>query len=283
VVATVQVADALGFSGRAAYGSVWLTDPNAGQVLRVDPRTRRVTARIPAGGEVTMGTAARSVWAAPYASTGGPLLRIDARTGKVVKRIRMRTPAGGTFGGGFVIAAPSRVWVIGNDAIAIDPVSNRVVSQIRLGGDFKVVDAFVSNGELWLTRGDKSVTRFDAVTGRRLGRVSWPAKGFMFPYADKLVSVGSGGASLVDPKTGRGLWTTRIPAKEEHDATIVGGRLLVAGTGSDGRERMWELDPRTGRVAGSTTIRGFTVLRTITVGRDVWVTTAGGKVFVVSP
>jgi len=283
VVANVQVADALGFSGRAAYGSVWLSESSAGQILRVDPRTRRVTARIPAGGEVTMDTAARSVWAAPYASTGGPLLRIDARTGKVVKRIPMRTPAGATFGGGFVIAAPSRVWVIGNDAIAVDPVSNRAVSEIRLGGDYKVVDAFVGNGELWLTRGDKSITRFDAVTGRRLGRVPWQAKGFMFPYADKLVSVGSGGASLVDPKTGRALWTTRIPAQHATDATIVGGRLLIEGTAADGRERMWELDPRTGRMAGSTPIPGFTVLRTIAVGRDVWATTAGGKVFVVSP
>jgi outer membrane protein assembly factor BamB len=173
--------------------------------------------------------------------------------------------------------------VIGNEAIAIDPVSNRVVSQIRLGGDFKVVDAFVSNGELWLTRADDSVTRFDAVTGRRLGRATWRAKGFMFPYADKLVSVGSGRASLVDPQTGRALWTTRIPAQEEHDATIAGGRLLLQGTGAGGREQMWELDPRTGRMVGGTAIPGFSVLRTLPVGRDVWTITAGGKVVIVSP
>jgi outer membrane protein assembly factor BamB len=283
VLANVQVGNALGFSGRFAYGAVWLTDSDTGQILRVDPRTRRVTARIPAGGEVTMDAAAGSIWAARRLGQGGPLLRIDARTGKIVERIPMRTPGGGAFQGGYVLAGPSRVWVIGNEAIAIDPVSNRVVSQIRLGGDFKVVDAFVSNGELWLTRGDRSITRFDAVSGRRIGRATWPAKGFMFPYADKLVSVGSGRAALVDPKTGRALWTTRIPAQEEHDATIAGGRLLVQGTAADGREQIWALDPRTGRLVGRTAIPGFSVLRTLTVGRDVWATTAGGKVVIVRP
>jgi hypothetical protein len=285
VAANVQVAGGLGASARASYGSVWLTESGQGQVLRVDPRTRRVTARIPAGGEATMDVAAGSVWAAPFALTESAplLLRIDPRSARVVKRIPLRTPSGGAFGGGFVIAAPSRIWVIGNDAIAVDPVSDRVVAQIRLGGDFKVVDAFVSNGELWLTRGDHSITRFDAVSGRRLGRASWPAKGFMFPYADELVSVGSGRASLVDPKTGRALWTTKIPAQEEHDATVAGGRLLVAGTDRSGREQLWALDPRTGRMVGRTAIPGFSVLRTITVGRDVWVTTAGGKVVIVRP
>ena len=277
VLANVQVADALGFSGRFAYGSVWLTESGQGQILRVDPRTRRVTARIPTGGEVTMDAAAGSVWAARRPGADGPLLRIDARTGRIVKRIPVRTP-------GFVLAAPSRVWVIGNEAIAVDPVSNRVVAQIRLGGDFKVVDAIVNNGELWLTRGDGSVTRFDAVTGRRLGRATWPAKGFMFPYADKLVSIDSGSAALLDPRTGRPLWTTRLPGAQQcNDATVAGGRLLVEGTTTAGREQMWELDPRTGRLLGTTTVPGFTILRTLTVGRDVWTITAGGKVVIVRP
>jgi outer membrane protein assembly factor BamB len=277
VLANVQVTDALGASGVPAYGSVWLTDSDSGQILRVDPRTRRVTARVAAGGEATLAAAAGSVWATSFARTRtAPLLRIDARSGKV-ERVPLPTP-------GFVLAAPSRIWVIGNEAVAIDPVSNRVAARIRLGGDFKVVDAFVNDGELWLTRGDHSVTRFDAVSGRRLGRATWPATGFMFPYADKLVSIGSGGAKLVDPQTGRALWTTPLPRVAEcHDATVAGGRLLVAGTTTSGREQIWELDPRTGRMVGRTAIPGFSVLRTITVGRDVWVTTAGGKVVVVRP
>jgi outer membrane protein assembly factor BamB len=277
VVADVQVAGALGGSARFAYGSVWLTESDQGQILRVDPRTRRVTARIPTGSEVTMDAVAGSVWAARRPGSGGPLLRIDARTGKILKRIPLRTP-------GFVLAAPSRVWVIGNGAIGIDPATNRVVAQIRLGGDFTVVDAGVRAGELWLTRGDRSITRFDAESGRRLGRTLWPAKGFMVPYADKLISIDSGSAALLDPRTGRPLWTTRLPGVQQcNDATIAGGRLLVEGTTTAGREQMWELDPRTGRMVGTTTVPGFTILRTLTVGRDVWVTTAGGKVVVVSP
>jgi outer membrane protein assembly factor BamB len=283
VVANVQVAGALGASARAAYGSVWLVEPGQTQVLRVDPRTRRVTARVPTGTEATLDVADGSVWAAGAPNTPAPLLRVDGRTGRVVERIPLRTPGGGLFQGGFVIAAPSRVWVIGNDAIGIDPATNRVVSEIRLGGDFKVVGAFVNNGELWLTRADRSVTRFDAVSGRRLGRTSWPAKGFLFPYADKLVSVGSGAVALLDPRTGRALWTTPIRAQQLTDAAIASGRLLVEGTTTSGREQMWELDPRTGGVIGTTPVPGFTILRVIPVGRDAWTVTAGGKVAVVSP
>jgi hypothetical protein len=78
----------------------------------------------------------------------------------VIKRIPPRTPAGGPFQGGFVISAPSRVWAIGNGAIGIDPATNRVVSEIRLGG---------------------SITRFDATSGRRIGPTSSPAKASCSP------------------------------------------------------------------------------------------------------
>jgi outer membrane protein assembly factor BamB len=283
VVANVDVGGGLGASARSAFGSVWLADTNEGQILRVDPRTRRVTARIPVGSEATMDVAAGSVWALGVANTGAPLLRIDPRAGRVIERIPLQTPQGAAFQGGFVIAAPSRVWVIGNDAIGIDPVSNRVVSEIRLGGDFKVIDAVVNNGELWLTRADRSITRFDAVSGRRLGRMSWSAKGFLFPYADKLVSVAPRAVALVDPETGRALWTRPLRAQQLNDATIASGRLLVEGTTPAAREQMWELDPRTGRGLGTTTVPGFTILRTLAVGRDVWTITAGGKVVIVSP
>jgi hypothetical protein len=281
VVADALVAGGLGQSAVAGFGSVWLSDSDQGQILRVDPRTRRVTARIPVGADVNMDVADGSVWAAGVDINRGPLLRIDPRTGRIIARIPMRTPGGGVFQGGFVIAAPSRVWVIGNGGIAVDPVNNRVVAQIRLGGDFHVVDAHVQGGELWLTRADKSVTRFDAVTGRRLGRTQWTARGFMIPYADKLVSVGPAAVELIDPASGRALWSTRI-GRQLNDATIAAGRLIVEGSVGTGPDRMWELDPRTGRVLGTLTVPGFSVLPTLTVGREVWTTTAGGHVVVVS-
>jgi hypothetical protein len=282
VVANVAIAGGLSGSARTGFGSVWLSDSNQGQILRVDPRTRRVTARIPVGGEASIDVGAGSVWAAGNGISSGPLLRIDPRTGKVVKRIPMRTPSGVPFQGGFVLTAPSRVWVLGNGAIAIDPVTNRVVGEIRLGGAYQIIDAHVKDGELWLTRADRSITRFDAVTGRRLGRTSWPARGFLFPYADKLVSVGPNAVSLVDPATGRALWTSRIGTKLDQ-ATLAGGRLFVEGAnGASPRDEMWALDPRTGRIAGTLTVPEFSVVGMTPVGRDVWMITAGGRAVIVS-
>ena len=103
----------------------------------------------------------------------------------------------------------------------------------------------------------------------------------MIPYADKLVSVGPAAVELIDPASGRALWSTRI-GRQLNDATIAAGRLIVEGSVGTGPDRMWELDPRTGRVLGTLTVPGFSVLPTLTVGREVWTTTAGGHVVVVS-
>ena len=49
VIGTYQVADGLS-SLAPGFGSVWSADPIRGDVLRIDPRTRRVIARIAVGG-----------------------------------------------------------------------------------------------------------------------------------------------------------------------------------------------------------------------------------------
>ena len=169
VVANVPIADALGRSTAVAFGSVWLSETNAGDVLRVDPRTRRVTARIPLGSEVSLAAGDGSIWAIPREAgvPSSPLMRIDPKTNRIAARIPMRAPNGEPFAGGFVLVGP-RVWVIGGTSLlAIDPARNVPIRAVELGGSYQVDNAFLRDGELWLTRGDRTITRLDAVNGRR--------------------------------------------------------------------------------------------------------------------
>jgi hypothetical protein len=287
VVADVALGDALGQSARTGFGAMWLSDSSRGTILRVDPRTRRVTRRIPVGSEVALATTAGSVWALRRGPgyQGGPLLRIGPGTGRTIARIPLRTPAGGPFRDGSLIVAGARVWVLGaTGAVAVDPAEDGVVAEIRLGGGYTVTDALIHDGELWLTRADHSVTRFDARTGRRLGRVRWAGDGFLLSFADDLIAVTKDSVALVDPATGRATWRRPL-GTDLHDAQLSGSRLFVVG--GDGpaaaRDRIWQLDARTGRVAGALTMPEFGPAGMVPVARGMWVLTAGGRAVVVAP
>jgi hypothetical protein len=287
IVHNVAVADGLGRSADVAFGSVWLSENNAGQVLRVDPRTRRVTARIPVGSEVSLAAGDGAIWAISRDAgvPARPLMRIDPRTNRIVARIPMRGPNGDPFLGGFVVVGP-RVWVIGGTSLlAVDAARNVPVREVDLGGSYQITDVILRDGELWVTRGDRTITRLDAVSGRRLGRLSWrvPTGGYVFPYAGKLVKVSQRSVSLADPATGRPLWRTRL-GTQVNGADVAGGRLYVEGlNGTASRDTLWELDPRTGRVAGSLTVPVFGVISSARVGQELWLLSAAGRAVVVSP
>jgi hypothetical protein len=88
----------------------------------------------------------------------------------------------------------------------------------------------------------------------------------------------------VDPRTGRATWRRRV-GTEINDAQVSGSRVFVEG--GDGpataRERIWQLDARTGRIAGATTMPEFGPIGMAAVGRGVWLLTAGGRAVVVDP
>ena len=280
VVANVAVADQLAPApARAAFGSVWLSDAGRGDLLRVDTRTRRVTARIPVGAEASIAVSAGSVWALPRPSTA--LLRIDPRTNRVVARIAL----GQTFSQSAVAASGSRVWALGlNGAVGVDPVRGRVAARIRYSAaGFQVVDAFVRGRELWMTTSDGTVTRYDARTGRPRGRLPWKTDTTLYPYGDELIAVGPGSpVALVDARTGRARWRSSIGG-EIHAAEVVRGRVYLAGTDRGGRERFWVLEAPSGRSLGTVAVPGFSVSGLVPGGADGWLTTLGGRGGVSAP
>jgi hypothetical protein len=82
VVDTIDAGGPLGFSQTIAVGAgaVWLADPFDEQVVRIDSRTRRVMARIPAGAATTLTVTRDAVWV--ISSLG--LVRVDPAADRVV-------------------------------------------------------------------------------------------------------------------------------------------------------------------------------------------------------
>ncbi len=106
----------LGFTQTITVGAggVWLAEPLAEQVVRIDPRTGRVVARIPAGAATTVAVGEGGVWV--LSSLG--VLRIDPDHNRVVATVaaaELRRAMVVTTGGG-------AVWAAGWSSVArIDP------------------------------------------------------------------------------------------------------------------------------------------------------------------
>jgi virginiamycin B lyase len=86
-----------------AYGSgaVWTASFDFGGVLRIDPKTNRITARIKTGrGPIGVTYGAGSVWVANWLED--TVARVDPNSGKVVARIHVGAhgPEGMAFGAG---------------------------------------------------------------------------------------------------------------------------------------------------------------------------------------
>jgi streptogramin lyase len=285
VVATAPIGETLNGGSVEAFGALWVSDSGRGEIVRVDPDSRRVTARIRVGGETELAAGNGSLWAVRRGVTpgdSGPLLRIDPRTRRVVARIALRTPAGDRFLGGIPFVGP-RIWVLGaSGALAVDPARNRVVRHISVSNaGYNLANAVFHRGELWLTSSSGSTVRYDARTGRRLERLSWRPGPLLIPYRDRFVELGKSTVALVDPASGRAAWRTQV-AQEMHWADVVGDRVMVVGLdGTSPREQLWEVDGRTGRVGRPILLPGFSPVRILGVGDETWVLLQSGAAVIV--
>lgn len=116
----------------AGAGSVWVTAPESGNVVRIDPLTNEIVAEIPLDGfPQGIAVAFGSVWVAaadPPEGTSGGVSRIDPRSNEVVRTILVdNLPE-------FLDAGAGAVWVTSNNGTVaeIDPRTNQLVSTIRI-------------------------------------------------------------------------------------------------------------------------------------------------------
>ena len=133
-------------SGVVGHGALWSYDERSGQVLRLDPRTHRVIARVPIPASstgVTLASSADAVWAvpsSPVTHSSAPqadpvaveLMRIDPRTSRVVSEV----PLPAALRPVDIVALQDAVWVWGQGgAVRVDPAHMRTAPLISLRGE----------------------------------------------------------------------------------------------------------------------------------------------------
>ena len=143
--------------------AAWVTRDNADEVVRINPRSGKLT-RIRIASPLDVALAAGSAWVTSFET--GTVTRIDARSGRVTRSWRVGGyPTGITLCGGKVWVGHGRsaTWLT-----SIDPGTGRMVR----------VDVAVSTppmprcigDELWVTTEDAAL-RVSARTGERRGHI----------------------------------------------------------------------------------------------------------------
>jgi Tol biopolymer transport system component/streptogramin lyase len=123
------------FDLAVGFGSVWATRGCEGgtEVVRIDPGTNRVVARVPLEEAYCVEVGEGAVWAT--ASGAGLVARIDPASNEVVETIPVGAGSG-PGGIGCLAVGEGGVWVTrGGDRdslVRIDPTSDRIVSTIDL-------------------------------------------------------------------------------------------------------------------------------------------------------
>ena len=171
----------------AGSGSVWVTEPDAGLVGRVDPARRAVTATIPVGtnpGRVV--AAGGQVWVLDRDDR--TLSRIDPQTDTVAQTIALPSQPGD------VLLSAGTLWVASRGdgtVLRIDPRTGRTQGVVRTGGD--PVGLAAAYGAVWAaTDGSGTLARIDARTGTVTNTIR-------VGDAPAAVAAGASGLWVLDP------------------------------------------------------------------------------------
>lgn len=212
-IASVEVPRPCG-AMTVAFDSLWVANCKGGEVYRIDPKTAKVVAIIPAGigpsGELNVVAGAGSIWAP--SQVYGKVSRIDPATnaatalidvapdtsymtfgfdalwtvsgkGETLQRIDPRTNAvTATLAlgkmPGFLVAGEGAVWVQeqGDGTLAkIDPATVTVATRTKVGDNLKWGDIDVGDGKVWLrTTDDQTFVILDARSAEILARMGKP-------------------------------------------------------------------------------------------------------------
>jgi outer membrane protein assembly factor BamB len=268
-----QLVNAGGFID-TAFGSVWAEDRAAGELLRIDPRTRAVRARVKvSGGGVGFAFTDGAVWALDSARW---LLKIDPRTNRVVARFPTQTRG--------IFAGRDALWLqtlLGMQRF--DPATDAFDRPITLTEAGFHASAVATDGrELYISRADGTLLVFDAHTGARRPSPGVEVDGSAVAAAHGVVILASQkGVSALNAHTARMLWTTELSKTPPVNVALSRGVVWVEGVDETGSERLWRLDAASGRVTGSVRLQDFGAPGLAVVGERVWVVSTNGVLQIV--
>ena len=292
VVGTFAVA--AGLSPLApGFGAVWTADPIRGEIVRVDPATRLVTARIPAGGEARVAAGAGAVWALAgdllYGGDKGPVrvLRIDPATNRVVARIPARSPQGKGFGPVDLRVDGGAVWVVGvAGALRIDPARDVADAFVSFAGDQAARGAVTGGDSVWTLAAGGRLRRYDARSGSVVSELHVPAPADSHLFGGRpgtLTLAGGNEIALLEPASGRLLWRAVLDGEVRYWAGDDDVLWAHVAREPGARDRLVALDVGSGRERGQVDLPEPGVAGIAKVGRNIWVATPGGKIVVVRP
>jgi outer membrane protein assembly factor BamB len=269
IVSRLAIADQ-GGALSTGFGSLWTHD-NSG-VLRLGP-DGSIVARIPIRGEILDAYAGTG---GMWALTGDRVYRIDPKTNRIVARIPLPPPSR-SFTGVFPDAGV--VWVAdGDTALQIDPRTNRTGRRVSLERGGEAARGFaVEPGRSYMLRRDGLLETLDTRTLRGI-RISKPAvDGLPFAAQHGAVVLQNGaGLAEVDAATGKLRWRTNLGTSRVNGVAFGNGALWVQGTPTAGRDQLWKLDPRTGRVLAALPLPDFGASGMAGMDGRLWIMSAGG-------
>ena len=269
-----------------AFGAVWIADPVAGEIVRVDPDGRAVTARIPVGAaqRISLEPVGRQLWA--IGAHPATVLRIDPATNQVAGTITLRDLGGRDFQALDVLANDRAVWAVSAEgALRLDPRTGAALQRVAVpqgGNEARWIT--LSQDTLWVYGTDGVVRRFDAATGAPEGRLRPQLGGtqqFGDLSGDLIGTNGDGRVARMDGRTGAMGWQ-RVVGERIHAGDYGAGLLWYFATRAGEPARLVALDPRDGAVVSSAPMPIFGATGLAVVGHEVWVDDAGGKTLVVS-
>lgn len=269
VVARLAIADK-GGSLSLGFGSLWSYDAVSGDVLRLS-RDGTVVARIPTQSDILDGwLGAGSMWAL----TEDHLYRIDPRTNRVVARIKLPPPTR-WYGG--VFPFKDAVWLVSSsDMLNVDLATNRIGRKVSIANAGVAAHAFAADeSAFYIVRIDGTLVTLDGRTAKRiaLGRIPYEDKLYSAHRGTLIVSAGAG-VGVVDSRTGKQAWRSNLGTSRINGVAFGLGAIWVQGTPVSGRDQLWKLDPKTGRVLAALPVPDFGV---------AGMTVAGGRVWIMSP
>jgi virginiamycin B lyase len=268
----------------SAFGSIWISDPVAGDVVRVDPATRRVLARIAVGSAqyVALAPVGNELWV--RSEQPARLQRIDPAENAVSGHVRLRTPDGRPFQAIRVLSSPRGVWAVGSEgALRLDPGTGAGLALVAPPTADADVGVFaLSEADLWSLRSDGRVQRFDAATGAAEGDFTPGLRGVQFIAGlgpDVLANAPAGFARL-DGTTGRVIWQRSL-GEHVNAFDAAEGLIWVHSTSAREPDRLTAIAADSGKTVASIALDTFGSTGVAVSGREVWVDTAGGKTIVV--